>query len=122
MTYKLNGVALDPQPTTGRWVLLEPLDEDGNGRPLYSGLMSFEMMWQLAAPTLFASLLSTWVQQSASGTVVADLPKYNSSTYTFYGYSGCILERPTIDPYFQQHETNVKLVVKNIHPLAVAAS
>lgn len=122
MTYKINGILLEPQPTTGKWVLPEVLDDDGAGRPIYSAVMMFEMMWQLAAPTLFAALLGLWRDVSASGTVVAELPQYNEDAYQFYAYSGTILERPMMDPYFEGHHTNVRMLVRNVRTLNVPVS
>jgi hypothetical protein len=122
VTYKINGTELDPQPTDGKWVEPQILDEDGDGRALYPAVYEFEMMWQLAAPTLFASLLQTWRGVSVSGTVVVELPQYNSSTYQFYAYSGVLIDQPTIDPYFQGHNKGIKVKVKNVRPHSVPAS
>ena len=122
MPYTLNGTAMDPQPTTGDWVLLDALDDDGNGRPIYSALMDFVMTWQLADTAMFNSILNQWSAASASGSVVAGLPKYGQSTYVFYSYSGTYPERPTIDAYFEQYHTNIKMVIRNVRPLAVPIS
>ena len=114
MTYKLNGVELDPQPTTGRWVARELIGYTGDGRPIYAPTRQFEMDFQLLSPTGMSVLQNNYLAIDATGTIVLDLPRYGYSDYTFYSYTGCYIQEPVAGTYFTQNHQNVKLLVTNI--------
>lgn len=115
MTYKINGVILSLQPTTGRWIPREELGRDGNGHPIYPSVYSFEMTWDLIGSDDFYQLVGFFDSMNVTGSVVVDLPKYRSATGGFYSYTGCVLSEPEPQEYFVDGYINsVKLLVTNI--------
>lgn len=122
MTYSINGTPLSTQPTTGDWVLLDSVDDDMNGRPIYPVPRNFALTWQFASPALFSQILALWQGVQASGTVAVSLPQYGHSSYQFYTYSGCVLECPTFDSYFEQYLGAIKMTVRNARPLLLPIS
>jgi hypothetical protein len=121
-TYAINGIALDPQPTDGSWVSQQPEDRDGNGRPIYASVAEYELMWALAPTSLFQALLAHSVSTSTTGSVTATLPQYNEDDYVFTTYSGCFVERPEFDKYFENYMTNVRVRIGHINPFERSAT
>lgn len=113
MTYKINGTEI-AQPTTGRWMEREPLGINGFGQSIYAGVREFEMKWVINTPAEFNAIQNFFLAVGNTGTVVVDLPQYGAATYTFFSYTGCILNEPMASPYFTQHHTEVTLLVRNI--------
>lgn len=114
MTYKINGVELDLQPTMGRWVPRKSLGMDGAGHPVYPSTRQFEMRWDLVYPSDFNTLQGYFNTVITTGTAVVDLPEYGASSYSFKSYSGCTLSEPDAGNYYTQHQTKVRLLVANI--------
>lgn len=114
MTYKINGVELSLQPTTGKWMPRLLIDVDGNGYPVYSAVREFELMFQLTEPTDFQQLQNAFNSLGVTGTAVVDLPAYATGTYSFFPYSGCVLREPEMAEYFSEHHMNVRLLITNI--------
>ena len=114
MTYQINGTEISIQPTEGRWIPRTEIGVDGNGRPIYSSVRSFELSWQLVDPATINQLQTFFEGVGATGTAVASLPQYGAATYTFYDYSGCVLQEPNWDAYFSQYVTELVLVVTKI--------
>jgi hypothetical protein len=114
MTYKLNNVQLDPQPTTGRWLERELIGLTGDGRPVYEPTRQFEMEFNLLSATGYSVLQDNWLTIDVTGTLVIDLPKYGSATYEFRSYSGCFIHEPNSGPYFTEHRFDTRLLVTNI--------
>ena len=71
MTYKLNGVALDPQPTEGKWIPRQLVGINGNGRPIYVPTREFEMDFGLLSATGYSVLQNAYLSISATGTSLA---------------------------------------------------
>jgi len=117
MTYKINGTEITLQPTIGRWLSRDILGIDGNGHAIYPGVYQFELQWQLEDVSEYYQLLSFFDGLTATGTVVVDLPKLRSSTYTFYAYTGCVIQEPDFGGYFTEHTKQVKLLVTNIRAI-----
>jgi len=42
------------------------------------------------------------------------LPKYDSTTYVFYAYSGCCLYEPERGSYFSEYITETVFIIGNI--------
>ena len=114
MTYKINGITLTLQPTSGHWLPRESIGIDGNGFPIYPSTYEYELVWGLSSTAEFYEILNEFDKVWVTGTAVVDLPKYRDNTYEFYSYSGCTLAEPSIGKYFAEHPTNIKLLVMNI--------
>ena len=114
MTYKVNGTEFVLQPTSGRWVQRNELGRSGSGHPIYSGVREFELVFQLASTSDFNQLQTWFNAVGNTGTVVVDLPQYGAVTYTFFSYTGCVINEPVMDAYFSQYHTNVSMLITNI--------
>jgi hypothetical protein len=112
--YKVNGVELSIQPTSGRWMPQSVVGITGNGVPIYPRTRSFELRWNLSDTVLANEIRSYFAALNFTGTVVVELPQYTSSSYAFYAYSGCSLYEPDRGAYFSEHITDVVMVVGNI--------
>jgi hypothetical protein len=113
-TYSINGVALNLQPTSGKWEDKPSLGFDGNGHPIYPPTTDFTMTWDLISTNDLNQLTNFYNAVSNTGTVVTELPKWGDVNYLFYSYSGTIVQRPTVSEYFQYYVTGVKMVVSKI--------
>jgi hypothetical protein len=114
MTYKINGVELSTQPTSGNWLPRNVVGTDGNGHNVYPPNYQFEITWNLTYPSDFYQVLQMFDNLAITGSCVVDLPKYRSATYAFYSYTGCVVQEPEISPYFAENITDVKLLITNI--------
>ena len=114
MTYKINSVELDPQPTSGRWINRKLLGRDGNGRPIYEPTRRFEMRWGLLNPEEYDDFQNAFLTIGATGTVIVDLPYYTTGTYTFESYTGTYINEPETGRFFVENYTDVTLLVTNI--------
>ena len=114
MTYKINGVALTLQPTSGQWMPREIADVDGAGHPVYPAVREFELRWEIMSLADFDQIQEYYQMASNTGTLVVDLPRFGYPTYTFYSYTGCTIREPEINAYFEQYHTEIVLVVTNI--------
>jgi len=115
MPYKINNTSLTINPSSGRWVPREQLGMDGGGHPVYSAVREFELRWDLLGMSEFAALMNFYQQVATGSTVVCELPRLGANTWTFYDYSGCTVREPEGDVFFEQHATNVVLLISNIH-------
>uniref|UniRef100_A0A6M3LYF3 Uncharacterized protein n=1 Tax=viral metagenome TaxID=1070528 RepID=A0A6M3LYF3_9ZZZZ len=113
-TYRIGGVDLLLQPTTGRWMPRKPLGIDGNGHPIYPGVREFEMRFQLGSPADYNQLQTFFESVSNTGTVIVDLPIYGHASYTFTSYTGCVLREPDSREYFSEHQTDFVILVAGI--------
>ena len=114
MTYKINGTAITLQPTSGNWVNREIAGYTGNQNPIYPGLRSYELSWDIIEESDLYQLQGFFNGITASGSVVAELPKYADATYNFFAYTGCMLNEPQIGPFFEQHPMQAKLLISRI--------
>lgn len=112
--YKVNGVELSIQPTTGRWLPQSMVGTTGAGIPIYPRVREFELRWNLSDPNLANTLRGYFSALGYSGSVVVDLPQYNAGSYQFYAYSGCSLYQPERGTYFAEHITELVMIVGNI--------
>lgn len=112
--YKINGVEITMQPTSGRWEARDELGIDGAGHPIYPGLREFELRWNAMSPSEANQLQGFFNAIQNTGTCVVDLPQYAASTYTFFSYTGCTLREPNWSNYFAQNLTDCTLLVTNI--------
>ena len=101
-------------PTYGRWVPKEQVGVDGFGHPVYPAVRDYELRWDLISPQDFDQFQGVYDAIQNTGTVVATLPRWGSSTYEYYSYSGCILREPEMGDYFEGHITQAVLLIMNI--------
>ena len=112
--YKINGIELNLQPTTGKWVTRSRLGMTGAGHPVYPATRSFEMTWQLVSRSDANELQAMYEQLSTTGTVVVELPKYRSATWEYEAYTGCTLGEPESSEYFNEYETDITMLVYGV--------
>lgn len=114
MTYRINGIELALQPTTGRWLPRSLLGIDGNGHPVYPAFREFEMQWGLMDVSGSHQLQNFFDTVVTTGSAVVELPKYQDTTYNFVPYSGCTLREPNWGRFFTEHQDNTVLLVTKI--------
>jgi hypothetical protein len=105
------------EPTTGRWLPRRPLDVQGDNRPIYPGVRSFELRYQLTSSEEWATLQANYRNIESSGTVTARLPEFptiTGSPYAFREYSGCTMAEPSIGQFFETYPRSVVLLIHNI--------
>jgi len=112
MPYKINGVTLYLQPTTGRWAERGELGVDGGGHSIYPAPREFELRWGLMDSSGLGQLENYYNQMGNTGTLVFDLPRFGISSYTFYSFSGCTMTEPQVNEYFEQHYMDVRVTVR----------
>jgi len=113
-TFAINGTTLNLQPTSGKWIDRPVLGFTGNGHPEYAGVREFELRWQLIDASDANEIQGLYRQLDVTGTAVVSLPAYRASSYAFTSYSGCTLGEPSGGDYFEQHETEIILMIYGI--------
>jgi len=114
MAIKINGTELTLPPTTHGWIPKVLLGVGGAGHPFHAPVQEYELNWELISPLDLNQVIGFFNSVGVTGTSVVELPKYGATTYTFFAYSGCILNEPEVGVYFEQHTTNCRLLVSNI--------
>ena len=114
MSYKIGGVVLNPQPTTGQWMARTIVGRDGNGRAIYEPLRKFELKWNVLDASEYNNLQDYFLSIGATGTRVVSLPMYTTGSYSFTDYTGCYVDEPVPGQFFSEHYLNVSLLVTNI--------
>lgn len=113
-TFAINGTALSIQPTKHNWIKRSSVGIDGGGHGIYPALSQYQLQWDYMSASEFTQLLTFYNSFGITGTAVASLPKYNDSTYEFYAYSGCVVDEPGFDNFFENHYENVVLLISSI--------
>lgn len=113
-SYAINGSDITIQPTSGQWKPRDPLGVDGNGHFVYPPYREFEMSWGLLSPSDTNQLQNFFASIGNTGTAVVDLPKYANISYTFYSYTGCVLQEPSFGIFFTEHQTDITLLITKI--------
>ncbi len=111
-TYAINGIGLCP--STGRWLKRESIGIDGSGHPVYPATREFELKWDYLSADDFENLQTLYASVATTGTCVARLPQYAANSWTYYNYSGCVLNEPEVGEFFEEHYSDVVLLVTNI--------
>lgn len=114
MTVKVNGTSLSTQPSDMGWVQRQSMGDDGNGHAIYPAPREFHMEWDIIDASSFNQVQGFYNAIGNTGTAVVTLPQYGSSTYQDYDYTGCVLQEPNYDRYFEQHYYGVKWLVVSI--------
>jgi len=112
--FAINGTNISLPPTNGKWEDKDFVGEDGNGHPIYPAVSGFIMNWGLMSTSEFKQINDFYISNSVTGTVIADLPKWGDTDYTFYSYTGTILHRPNVGKYFNTYVTDVEWKISNI--------
>ena len=116
----INGVNL-PHPSMGRWLPRRQIDVQGDNRPIYGPMRSFELTWELQAYGDWEVLVAVFDQIQSTGTAVVELPAYPTATgvpFAFREYSGCTLSEPVVgETFLQEYPVNVALVIGNIRTI-----
>lgn len=115
-TYKINGNIILP-PSTFRWIPQEPLDVQGDNRPIYSAIRGAELRWQLASYEDWALLQGMYNLIAATGSFVVQIPAFptvTGSSYAMREYSGVHIAEPEIGPFFVEYPSSVVLLIGNI--------
>jgi hypothetical protein len=113
-TFAINGTALNIQPTKHNWIKKSSVGTDGGGHAIYPALAQYQMQWDYMSAAEFSQLLTFYDSFGTTGTVVASLPKYKNSTYTFFDYSGCVIDAPGFDNFFENYYENVVILISSI--------
>ena len=113
-TMGLNGTQFTHQPTDHHWVAREPIGIDGNGTAVYPALREYEMKFDFIDTEEWNSMYQAFLAEGVTGTVVVTLPKWNTTPYTMYNYSGCIVREIEYENWFQNYYVGVRLLVVRI--------
>jgi len=114
MAIKINGTELTLPPATHGWIPKVLLGTGGAGHGFYAAVQEYELNWEFISPADLNQLIGFFNAVGTTGTVTAELPQYGAATYTFFVYSGCILNQPEISSFFEQHTSNVRLLISNV--------
>jgi hypothetical protein len=114
--YRVNGHAA-PNPTSFRWLPRRALDVQGDNRPIYPGQRMAEFRFDIIAYEDWETLQNFFDQIQSTGFATINVPAYARGTgtpYAFREYSGCTIAEPQIGPFFEEHPTDVILLIGNI--------
>ena len=115
MDYKINGNDLPLLPTDGGWQQRRVLGTDGNNLAIYEPTYSYMISWDFLTYEEFEVIYDYWFAISASGSVSIALPPRKGAAYTpFTTYTGCVLDEPVHDKFYQGYYPSVRLQVRNI--------
>jgi len=114
MPYRINGTEITLQPESGGWIDRASLGLDGNGHPIYPPTRQFELRWSFMSASEFNQLLGFYDLVGSTGTVVATLPRWHTGSYSFFDYTGCVLQEPSVGAYYEEYLTEVRLVVSSV--------
>lgn len=114
--FKINGVAFSRQPSNHRWINQEPYGITGDGRASYAAFREYEMEFDFASPQEFYDFNTYWQSVGLTGTVSVDLPEHptTASAYQFRTYSGCIINQPEFNNFFENHYSSARLLIARI--------
>lgn len=114
--YKIDGNEI-LTPTTFRYVPQEPLDVQGDNRPIYSAVRAAELQWQLMSYEDWSNIQHLYNLVQATGSHVVEIPAFptiSGSSAAFQAYSGAHLAEPSIGPFFQDYPSSVTLLIGNL--------
>lgn len=114
MTYAINGTTLTMQPTTARWLPRKMRGYSGTGHPIYPNVREFQFVWNVNTPGEYNQIVGFFNSVGVTGTAVVSLPQFGASTYTFFAYSGCVVNEPEMGDFFTENHTEISLLVTNI--------
>lgn len=113
--YTVNGIVLCP--TESQWLPQRPLDIQGDGRPLYSGVQAMRLTWEFTSNEEWAKAQEAFKTTSVTGSAVVELPAFpttNPQSYAFREYSGVVVGQPAVEEFFAEHVSGMVLLITNI--------
>ena len=110
---EINGVPLLTQPTEIIWQKRDILGYDGTGHVIYAAHRAAQLKWDLMSVEDFGLLRENYESQSATGTVLINLPMWASTTFGFTGYVANMHE-PEVDAYFMGYLQKVSVMLTRI--------
>lgn len=111
--FRINGQSL-PDPTSHRWIQPPIRGEDGFGNVRHESFWSFEIFWDFLTQEEYSDVFRIFLGHYTSGGATSLLPGHLETTYQFRGYSGTILDYPTVGDYLSNHVKDVRLIIKKI--------
>lgn len=111
----INGFTVTP--TDFRYLPRRPIGLQGDGRPIYPGIRSAQLRWDIKSYAEWSNLQVSFEQFQSQGTAVVNIPAFptgSNQSYGFTEYSGVYLSEPLTDVNFAEHPTNLVLVISNI--------
>ena len=113
-TFAFNGTELTLPPTEGAWQERENYGFDGAAHPIYSGVRSYKLTWNLISASDLSQIIGFYNTVQNTGTFSVDLPEWGASSYLFKTYSGTTLGEPTVEANFVEHTQDVSMMIFNI--------
>jgi len=110
-----NGTILSEQPTSHGWKEREVVGIDGNGTAVYVAPREYELTWDFLDTDQYNEIYQFFLAQGVTGSIVSTLPKWRTSPYTMYAYSGTILREPQFEGWFQNYYVNTKILIVRIN-------
>jgi hypothetical protein len=114
-TFAFDNNNLNQYPTTHRWVERTQYGVDGNARPVYGQVRSYEMTWNLISVSNAKQIIDFYNQVGNTGSLVACLPQYGAADFQFKNYSGTTLQEPQMQGYFMGFIEELRLIVLNVN-------
>lgn len=114
MAYSINGSTFVIPPTSGQWLPPTTVDVDGNGMPVYSAVTAFELTWSNLEPSGTYQLYQFFQSLHITGSAVVSLPRFGYNDYTFYAYTGCVVNMPQMGTYFYENTLDVRLLITKV--------
>lgn len=114
MPIQINGTDLTTQPADHNWMERNEVGVSGDGHSIYSAVREYRMIFNLESASDLSQLITYFNQVSTTGTLTVALPEWNSPTYQYKNYSGCVLREPTFSNYFEEYAQEVSIIVSNI--------
>lgn len=113
-SFAINGSTLLLQPTEHTWVDRSNVGNSGDARPTYPAIRQYKLDWGFMSMSEYAQLESFFEYSQRTGTLVVDLPKFATSPYQFYSYSGCVIQEPTAQKFFETYVAGVSLLILKV--------
>lgn len=110
-----NGTGLMINPTTAQWLDPDQIGVSGDGHAIYPALKEFRLSFNLVSQGEWFELYSYFKRVSFTGTLVCSLPDFESNTFAYRNFSGCILRYPSMNQYFNEewlNEVSVSVFVR----------
>lgn len=110
-----NGTILSAQPSEHHWVERDVIGTDGNGVNIYVAPREYELKYDFLDTDQWGEIYNYFLAQNVTGSIVASLPKWNTSPYVMYAYSGTIIREMTYEGWFQNYYQGVRLLIVRIN-------
>ena len=112
--FAFNGNVLSHQPTNHNWEDRDVIGTDGNGQNVYVAPREYKLQWDYLNTEEWNEIYAYFLAQGVTGSVTSSLPKWRTTPYQFYNYSGTVLREPTYENWFENFYSNVRLTIVRI--------